>query len=141
MPHPVPLTEDDDVYTINGRIASVKLEEREENPSHINRINPFAPYLENDSLRFVDDLARTLIPKRLSSLQKTRWLEINETCPIYVAGRKFQENYGISEARFQNWIKLLCGYLDFRRFYYSTPADLMFWSLGKWFSDPQRCCG
>ncbi|KAK5790556.1 hypothetical protein VI817_007843 [Penicillium citrinum] len=113
MPHPVSVAEDDDVDTLNGRIASVKLDEREENPGRINRINPFAPYLENESLRFVDDLARTLIPKRLSGLQQTRWLEINETCPIYVAGRKFQIKYGISEASFQNWIKLLCGYLDF----------------------------
>jgi hypothetical protein len=61
----------------------------------------------------VDDLARTLIPDLLGSLQKTRRLDLNETCLIYIAGRKFQEKYGISEASFQNWIKLLCGWLDF----------------------------
>ncbi|KAJ5917534.1 hypothetical protein N7466_011088 [Penicillium verhagenii] len=113
MLNPVSVAIDDDVDTLNGRIASVKLDEREENPGRIKQINPFVPYLENGSLRLVDDLARTLMPKHLSGLQKTRWLEINESCPIYVAGRKFQIKYGISEASFQNWIKLLCGYLDF----------------------------
>lgn len=103
---------EDDVDTLNGRIASVKLEEKE-NSSRINGSNPFAPYLKSGSLCSVNDLARMLIPKHLSSLQQTRLLEIDETCPIYVAGRKFQEKHGISEASFQNWLQLLCGYLDF----------------------------
>lgn len=104
---------EDNVDTLNRYIASVKLDEKEKNSSYINGFNPFAPHLKSGSPRSVNDLARTLIPKYLSSLQQTRLLEINKTCPIYVAGRKFQEKHGISEASFQNWIQLLCGYLDF----------------------------
>ena len=130
MPHPVQIAKDDDIDTLNGRIATVKLDKREENPSRIGGLNPFAPYLENGTLRFVNDLARTFIPKRLSSLQQTRWLEINETCPIYYLGGKFPEL-----DKFALWISGLPG------FYYSTLADLMLWSLRKWFSGPQRCCG
>jgi hypothetical protein len=40
MPHPVPRAEDDDLDALNGRLAAVDLERKDENS---RPINPFAP--------------------------------------------------------------------------------------------------
>jgi hypothetical protein len=67
MPHPVPRAEDDDLDALNGRLAAVDLERKDENS---RPVNPFAPYLENGSFRSVNDLARTLIPELLGSFKR-----------------------------------------------------------------------
>ncbi|RDH26790.1 hypothetical protein BDQ94DRAFT_164198 [Aspergillus welwitschiae] len=102
----------DHVDALTGRLAAVELKEEEEarNPRCFNL---FAPYLEEGSPRFVEHLTRKLIPKRLSSLRQIHQLLVDESCPLYRAGREFQVKHGISEASFQNWKELVCGWLDF----------------------------
>lgn len=51
--------------------------------------------------------------EQLSRLRRTPQLVVNESCPLYHVRWEFQEKYGISEASFQNWKELLCGWLNF----------------------------
>ena len=113
MPHPVSRAEVDNVDAINKDLATVELQEKAKNPSSYN---PFVFYLEEGSPRFVDNLVREEIPKLLSSLRgmpQLPQLVLNGFCPLYRVGREFQKKYGISEASFQNWKELLCGWRDF----------------------------
>ncbi|KAL4924634.1 uncharacterized protein BDV17DRAFT_284571 [Aspergillus undulatus] len=90
--------------------SPVNLEEDAENPS---RVNPFASYLVGGSFCFVDDLARKIIPERLSRLRQIHQLVVNESCPLYRVGREFQKKHEVPETSFQNWKELLCGWLEF----------------------------
>ncbi|BCS00252.1 uncharacterized protein AKAW2_50593A [Aspergillus luchuensis] len=112
MPLPVSHAKVDHVDALTGRLAAVELKEEEE-ARNTRGFNPFAPYLEQGLPRFVEHLTREIIPERLSSLRQTRQLLVDESCPLYRAGREFQVKHGISEASFQNWKELLCGWLDF----------------------------
>ncbi|RAL07955.1 uncharacterized protein BO97DRAFT_332040, partial [Aspergillus homomorphus CBS 101889] len=88
--------------------------------------NHFTPYLEQ---RRVDNLTRETIIPYLAELQGTRRLEIDESTRPYQEGREFQRKYGISEESFQNWKRLLSGWLGFPAILLLNPTrfdDLSF---------------
>ncbi|KAL4781041.1 hypothetical protein BJX76DRAFT_363898 [Aspergillus varians] len=89
--------------------------------------NPFEAYLQEKSgersVRSLDELARDVIPQHLAQLRQTRRFLLNETDDLYTHARRFQEKYGVSEASFLNWSKLLSGWIDFPAVLLLNPSS------------------